>query len=299
MGVRISLGSPNYNVKGIMLINTLDLEDKTIFHEINTLDNFNVFSVMDYSKNKMGVNHKINNGITSTLDFCEIDNNNILVGYVPYIVDRVVVKVISIDDTNMKTGPLFTLDEKTQTNKISVIKLSNNIFVVCYNDITNKCLKAIAISVNGESISTISNTILLKGFIPEVRSVKINDNEMVVFMQVDKVGLVQLIEYNSGKLIKKEEQVFYTGSYLYNLSICSMKKHHVVGFLNNAHMLVLKILEVDPKVKFTQGMQFNKRINNDFFQLISIDKEMVLCYFNGIVQIISLNNGQIIQPESI
>ena len=46
-------------------------------------------------------------------------------------------------------------------------------------------------------------------------------------------------------------------------------------------------------------MQFNKRIINDYFQLISIDNEMVLCYFNDIVQIISLNNGQIMQPEGI
>lgn len=282
-----------------MLISTLDLEDKTIFHEINTLDSFNVFSVMNYSTNKMGINHKINNGITSTLDYCEIDNNSILIGYVPYIIDKVVVKVTTIDNTDMKAGPLFTLDEKTQTNKISIVKLSNNIFVVCYNDITNRCLKAIAIHVDGGSISTISNTILLKGFVPEVKAIRVSDSEMAVFIQVDKVGMVQLIKYDNNALVRKEEQVFYTGSDLYNLSICSMKRHHIVGFLNSAHQLVLKILEISPKVKFTQGMQFNKRIINDYFQLISIDKEMVLCYFNSIVQIVSLNNGQIIQPESM
>lgn len=284
----------------MMLLNTLDLKDKTIFHEINALDNFNVFSVMDYPSNKMGINHKINNGITTTLDYCEANDNTIIAVYVPYIIDKVVIKILSIDGTDIKSGPLYTLDEKTLTNKVSIVSLNNNTFVVCYNDNANKCLKAVAVHLDDKNvISTLSNTILLKGIVPEVRAIKTTENEICVFIQVDKVGLVQLIRLVDGnKLIKVEEQVFYTGSDLYNLTICSLKKHHIVGFLNNAHMLILKVLETDPKIKFTQGMQFNKRVVNDYFQMVSIDREMVLCYFNGIVQIVSLNNGQIAQPES-
>jgi len=283
-----------------MLISTLDLKDKTIFHEINAPDNFNVFSVMDYSTNKMGVDQKINNGITSTLDYCRINDNLVLAGYVPSVIDKVVVKTLSINGTDIKAGPLYTLDERTTTNKISIIGLNDSTFIVCYNDNTNKCAKAIAIHIEDDRISTISNTLLLKGIVREIRAVKAEENEMAVFLQFDKIGIVQLIKFVDGnKLVKTEEQVFYTGSDLYNLTIASMHRYHVVGFLNSAHMLVLKILETSPKVKFTQGMQFNKRIVNDYFQLISIDNEMVLCYFNDIVQIISLNNGQIMQPEGI
>jgi len=285
-----------------MLINSLDLKDKTIFHEVNPSEKFNSFIIMDYLTNTMGKKLKINNGITSTLDYCSINENQILLSYVPAIIDKIVVKICTIkDDTLMDFGPLYTIDELTNTNKISLVKIIDNKFAIIYNDNSNKNCKIVVISIDNDKISTVSKMILTSGVVPEVRAINVMDGEIAVFFQHNKVGIVQLLRYNEGlSLYKAEEQIFYIGSDLWNLTIKKVKDYYVLGFINSDHKLIIKIIEAtDNKIRFTHGIQYNIKIVGDFFQMISIDNEMILCYFNNVAQIISLNNGQIIQPENI
>ena len=283
-----------------MLLDTLDLKDKTVFHDIDPTVNYNTFSVMDYSTNKQGKSYKINNGLTTYIDFKAINDNQVLVCYTPPTIDRLICKVLTIEGTYIKIEPVFQIDEKTNTSKISIVNISPNKFVIFYNDNTNKVGKSVLIEVGKTKISILSKNIFHDGIVPEICSIKSQDNEIVLFYQNNKNGSVQLIQlFDNNTLGKVEEQIFFTGSNLWDMMIKPINDEHVLSFINSDHKLCLKILSIDKTVHFTKGMVFPQKVNGDYYQLISIDNEMVLCYFNNIIQIIDRNDGHLIHPENI
>lgn len=285
-----------------MILDTLDLKNKTVFHEINLKENFNTFSVIDYLTNKQGRNQKINNGMTSTIDFCAINDNQILLSYVPATSDKVICKILTVEGTYITIGPLYTIDENTNTSRISVVNLSQDKFVIFYNDNNNKVGKAIIVYISKNKFSTISSNIWYKGIVSELRAIKSMDNEIIVFFQFIKNGIVRLLKYNGApdnKFSVSEESLFFKGSNLWHLTIKKLKEFYVVAFIDSNHKLNLKILQTTNKISFTHGITYTQPIIDDYFQMISIDNEFLLCYFNNQVQVINLINGQIMQQENI
>jgi len=285
-----------------MIINTIDLKDKTVFHEVNRDENFNSFSVMDYQTNKQGKHQKVNNGLTPVIDYYPINDNQLLLSYCPSVINKIIIKVLTLEGTYIDNGPTFTIDSDTKPSKISITNLSNDFFIVFYNDYKNNKGKYVIIKVNNKQISTVSSGYFIDGDIEELNVVNVIENEIALFFEYKQTGMVQLLEFQKDsqeKLVKKEEAIFFQKSNLKNLTIKKIKDYYVMGFINSNHMLCLKILNVEDTIKFTHGIQYNQSIKGDFFQMFAIDNEMILCYFNNTVQIINLINGQMIQPENL
>ena len=285
-----------------MIIDTINLKNKTVFHEVNNNENYNSLSVMDYSTNKQGKHQKINNGLTSVIDYYPINDNQLLLSYCPSVIKKITLKVLTLEGTYIDNGPSFTIDSDTTPSKISITHLSNNFFVIFYNDYKNSKGKYVIVKIDNIQISTVSSGYFIDGNIEELNVVNVIDNEIALFFQYKQTGTVQLLEFKKDsqeKLIKKEEAIFFQKSNLKNLTIKKIKDYYVMGFINSNHMLCLKILNVDTTIKFTHGIQYNQPIKNDFYQMFAIDNEMILCYFNNTVQIINLINGQMIQPENL
>lgn len=283
-----------------MLIDSIDINNKTIFHEILSGENYNSLSIMDYNTNTTSKNFKINNCATLVIDICAINDSQLLTCYFSPTVNKLVCKIITIlDDLSFQFGPSFTIDIKTSTTRVSIVNLNKTESVIFYNDNTNDLGKAIIIKHDDTNITTINSYTFSNGKILQLVAMKNDEKEVLLFFQYHNDGVTKLFSYTDMKLILIEEQKFFHGSNLYNLSMKKLKDNAILAFVADDFHLYIKILQLHPKITFTQSIKFNKKVSNINFDLISVDNEMVLCYVEGVVQIISLVNGEIIQPENI
>jgi len=280
-----------------MILNTIDTETKTIYHEIEQNNNFNTISIMDYNLNQESKKIKVNNSQTIITDMCIINEESFLLCYYHNKINKIIVKVININGLKLDLGPMCIVDEKTNSSVMSVISISKDRAILTYNDNFNKVGKILYLKINNNQIYVIEKYIFANDIVPELSTFKINDTQYVMFYQLNNCGVMRLTDIERDKIFLKNEQIFYKGSNLWGLSVNRVHDYFILIFINNQKKLVMKILSADNKLTFTSGSVYNKPVENGF-ELISIDNEFCLCYFNGIVQIISIINGQVIQPEN-
>jgi len=279
-----------------MILNTLDTETKTIYHEIENGTNYNTISIMDYDTNTQGKDYKINNSQTYVTDMCLINDNSFLICYFHLLLNKIVCKIVDIDGVEVKSGPMCIVDEKTSSTVMSIISLSPTRAILTYNDNLNKVGKSLLLNTENNNITVIEKYIFANHEIPEIATFKLSDTEFVLFYQIESNGVVRLTEFKDDQLELMEEQLFYKGSDLWGLSVQRIHGYFVLIFIDTNHRLVLKIITADKKLAFTAGTVFTTPVEDGRFELISIDDEFAICYFNDQAQIISVRNGQMMSP---
>ena len=282
-----------------MILNTLDTKTKTFYHEIDDSVNYNTISVVDYENNLHGKNHKINNSQTYITDMCLIDDDNFLLCYYHLLLNKIVCKIVTVNGVNIKSGQMCIVDEKTNSNVLSLISISPTRAILTYNDNLNNVGKSLLLGIDGDKITVIEKYIFAEHEVPELASFKISDTEFVLFYQLENNGIVRLTEFKDDELELKEEQLFFKGSDLWGLSVQRVHNYFILIFIDSLQRLVLKIITADKKLSFTSGTVYTQPVLDGKFELITIDNEFAICYFNDQAQIISIINGQMMQPENL
>lgn len=291
-----------------MLIDTIDIGNKVLIHEIKN-KNFDTFSIFDYNDHKYSDEYKINNGVAKAFNYLPIDDNRVLLVYIPHAVDKVSCKVIRINDLMLEIGPLFSIINDVRTTSIALCRLSGDFFAIISNDTINHTANITVIKVNDGKITTITN----QAFVPNTPNtsdhkstpknfVAINtaDNEITIFCDYKNNCSASLFRFeDNSRIVFVEDQIFYINSTMSCAKIKKVKDFYVLFYINSIRKLIMKVIKVDSKLSFTYSAQFVPDIINNFYQLISIDNEMVLCYFNNVIQIISIVNGLFVQQENI
>ena len=206
---------------------------------------------------------------------------------------------VNVNGTIVKSGPMCIVDEKTQSDVMSLISISPTRAVLTYNDTQNKVGKSLLLGVDGNNITVIEKYIFANQEIPELASFKLTDTEFVLFYQFANNGIVRLTEFKDDQLILKEEQLFFKGSDLWGLSIQRVHNYFILVFIDSMQRLVLKIISADKRLAFTSGTVYAQPVIDGKFELVTIANEFAICYFNGQSQIISIINGQMMQPENL
>jgi len=282
-----------------MILNTLDTKTKTFYHEINDNFNYNTISVIDYENNIHGDKKKINNSKTYITDMSIIDDDNFLLCYYHRLLKKIICKIINIDGVNVNSGQMCIIDDNTHTTVMSLISISSTRAILTYNDTLNNVGKSLLLNISNDFITIIEKYIFAYENIPELASFKLSDTEFVLFYQLKNSGIVRLIEIKNDQLELKEEQLFYKNSDLWGLSIQRIHDYFILVFIDSTQRLILKIITANKKLSFSSGRIYNQPVIDGKFELVTIDNEFAICYFNNTAQIISITDGKMIKPENL
>jgi len=281
-----------------MILSTLDTETKTIYHEIEEENKYNTLQVMDYDTITTGKATKVNNNQTPITDMSLIDEDTFLYAYYHTKLNNIVVKIIKIVGTKIKSGPVCVVDEKLNTTVISIISMSKDRVILTYNDNLNRVGKVLHLKIINNQVEIIEKYFFADGFVPELVTFKLTEHQYVMFYQFEEYGIMRVTDIEDDQLIMQPEKTFYKDSDLWGLAIEKIHNYFVIIFINSNNKLVLKILTADERLTFTSATVFTTPVIDHTFELMSVANEFAMCYFNNQVQILSIINGQIMQPEN-